>query len=171
MMRILLFIILISKSNSYFTGCPMDGCESTLSNFVDLTIDGFHENVKWRRIDLLKNDSRGCVSNGLSSIICVVDSGYASFNITNGELLWLIAIQTSEETETASLPIVNYEGFLIISNNTDSMLVNHDGKIQGVFNYEPILIPPLAGPFVTDDGQIIVADLVSVSCTFDTLFF
>ncbi|CAF3021047.1 unnamed protein product [Rotaria sp. Silwood2] len=139
----------------------MDGCESTLSGFVDIAVDGFDKDVKWRRTDLLTISSRGCISNALSSLICAVDVGYVSLNMTNGQLLWIIPLESREKTEIASLPIVNYEGFLITANNTRCMLVDPQGVVRGIFNYEPVLIPPLAGPFVTDDGQIIVADLVS----------
>ncbi|CAF0827108.1 unnamed protein product [Rotaria sordida] len=161
MKLLILIILIISTSNGYFTGCPMDGCESTLSGFVDVAVDGFDEDVKWRRTDLLTISSRGCVSNGLSSLICAVDVGYVSINMTNGQLLWIIPLKIRGKTETASLPIVNYKGFSIIANNTQCALIDPQGVARGIFNYEPILIPPLAGPFVTDDGQIIVADLVS----------
>ncbi|CAF3681555.1 unnamed protein product [Rotaria socialis] len=160
-MKLLILIVMIIYSHGYFTGCPMDGCESTLSHFVDIAVDGFDKNTKWQRSDLLTNSSRGCVSNGLSSLICSVDVGYVSINITNGELLWSITLEIKERTETASLPVVNYEGFMIIANNTRCTLVDPQGVIRGVFDYTPMLIPPLAGPFVTDDGQIVVADLIS----------
>jgi hypothetical protein len=146
----------------------MDGCESTLSGFVDVAVDGFDKNVKWRRIDLSISSSRGCVSNGESSLICAVDIGYVSLNITNGRLLWYIALESGEKIETASLPVVNYRGFLIIANSTRCTLVNPQGDVAGIFNYYPTLIPPLAGPFVTDDGYIMVADSVSVSLEYLT---
>lgn len=162
-MNRLILMLMISICNGYFTGCPMDGCESTLSGFVDINVVGFDEYAKWQRTDLLTTSSRGCISNGESALICAVDMGYISINMTNGELLWFIALETRHTVEPASLPIVNYEGFMIIANNTKCSLINPHGVVVGVFDYQPILISPLAGPFVTDDGQIVVADLVSVS--------
>lgn len=145
-----------------FYGCPMDGCESTLSGYVDLRVNGFDQNLQWHRADLLTKASRGCVSNVLSSFICAIDIGYASINVSNGQVLWTLAVQPEEETVTLSLPVINYEGLSIIANSTQCTLLNPKGGIGGIFNYIPGLIPPLAGPFVTDDGQIIVADLNSV---------
>jgi hypothetical protein len=162
-MKFFILIMIISSADGIFYGCPMDGCESTLSGYVDIRVDGFDKEVQWQRMDLLNNATRGCVSNGLSSIICAVDVGYVSINVTNGQLLWSIAIQPDERTVTTSLPIINYQGFSIVANSTQCMLIEPQGDIRGTFSYIPQLIPPLAGPFVTDDGQIIVADLTSVS--------
>jgi len=141
----------------------MDGCDSTLSGFVDIHVDGFDKDVQWRRTDLLNNTSRGCVSNGVGTLICAVDIGYVAINVTNGQLLWSIALNTEERKVPASLPVINYEGFSIIANSTQCTLTDPQGVMVGTFNYDPKLIPPLAGPFVTDDGQIVVADLNSVS--------
>jgi hypothetical protein len=162
-MKLLILAFMISSSSGYFTGCPMDGCESTLSGFVDLAVDGFDEHVKWQRTDLLTISSRGCVSNDQSSVLCAVDTGYVSINVTNGQSLWFIVLEIKEKSVAASLPILNYQGFSIIANSTRCTLVDTRGIISGTFDYEPMLIPPLAGPFITDDGQIIVADSVSVS--------
>lgn len=162
-MKLLILIVMISSSQCYFTGCPMDGCESTLSGFVDVGVGGFDENAKWRRMDLITSTSRGCVSNGQSSLICALDIGYVSVNITNGQLLWYIALDRVEKTEATSLPVVNYQGYSIIANSTRCVLINPQGVVAGIFNYLPMLIPPLAGPFVTNGGQIVVADLVTVS--------
>ena len=161
-----LFLLILITCNGVagdFYGCPMDGCESTLSGYVDLHVGGFDKDLQWHRTDLLNKASRGCVSNILSSFICAIDVGYASINVTNGQLLWTLAVQSEEETDALSLPVINYEGFSIIANSTQCTLVNPQGTIGGIFDYIPSLIPPLAGPFVTDDGQIIVADLHSVS--------
>ncbi|CAF1073696.1 unnamed protein product [Adineta steineri] len=152
---------MISTSSGYFTGCPMDGCETTLSGFVDLSVDKFNEHVEWQRTDLLTISSRGCISNEQTSLICAVDTGYVSINATNGQILWSIPLDIEEKTIAVSLPVINYQGFLIIANSTRCTLINPQGAIVGIFNYIPRLIPPLAGPFVTDDGQIIVADSVS----------
>lgn len=155
---------MISSSSCSFNGCPMDGCDGALSGFVDININGFDKDVQWRRTNLLNNNiSRGCVSNGIFSLICAVDIGYVSLNVTNGELLWSIALEAQEIPVTASLPVINYQGYSIIANNTQCALINPQGVIVGTFNYNPILLPPLAGPFVTDGGQIIVADSNSVS--------
>ena len=165
MMKLFIFMMMISSSSGNFYGCPMDGCESTLSGYVDIPIDGYRGDVKWQRTDLLNNASRGCVSNGLFGIICAVDAGYVSINVTNGQLLWLLPLEIEEETVTVSLPIINYQGFSIIANGTRCTLIEPQGEIGGTFEYIPNLIAPLAGPIVTDDGQIIVADLTSVSFT------
>ncbi len=162
-MKFLILVVMISSIGGDFNGCPMDGCDSTLSGFVDIHVDGFDKDVQWRRTDLLNSTSRGCVSNALYSLLCAVDVGYVSINVTNGQLLWSITVETKESMEAASLPVVNYQGFSIIANSTRCTLINPDGTIVGTFNYIPQLISPLAGPFVTDDGQIIVADLTSVS--------
>ena len=63
---------------------------------------------------------------------------------------------------TTSLPIVNYAGFVIIANSSQCTLINPLGELVGTFNYIPPLIPPVAGPFITQDGQILVADAKSV---------
>ncbi|UJR34203.1 hypothetical protein I4U23_021609 [Adineta vaga] len=161
-MELLVFVLMIiSNSHGYFTGCPMDGCESTLSGFVDIDVNRLNERVEWQRTDLLTNPSRGCVSNGESSLICAVDVGYVSINVTNGQLLWSIPLDLEEKTIAESLPVVNYQGFLIIANSTQCTLIDPQGEVAGIFGYIPQLIAPLAGPFVTNDGQIIVADLVS----------
>ncbi len=154
---------MISSIDGLFNGCPMDGCESTLSGFVDIQVDGFHKDVQWRRTDLLNNISRGCVSNALRSLICTVDIGYASINITNGELLWSIALEPEERTVAATLPVITYQGYSIIANSTRCTLIDPQGGIVGSFNYYPTLIPPLAGPFLIEAGQIVVADSTSVS--------
>jgi hypothetical protein len=162
-MKVLILVMMICSSGGSFTGCLMDGCENTLSSFVDIAIDGFNDHVEWQRTDLLTSPSRGCVSNGLSLLICAVDMGYVSINATNGQLLWSIGLDTEEKTIAASLPIVNFQGFSIVANSTRCTLIDPQGGILGTFDYNPLLVPPLAGPFVTDDGQIIVADLISVS--------
>ncbi len=162
-MKFFILITIISSVRSDFYGCPMDGCESTLSGYVDIHVDGFDKTVQWQRTDLLHNATRGCVSNALSTVICALDIGYVSINVTNGQLLWLLDVEIEEGTITTSLPVVNYQGFSIIANNTQCTLVNPQGGIGGIFEYSPRLIPPLAGPFITDDGQIVVADLTSVS--------
>lgn len=169
-MKLFLFILMTCNSIlGEFYGCPMDGCESTLSGYVDLGVDGFDKALQWHRTDLLNTASRGCVSNILSSFICAIDIGYASINVSNGQLLWTLAVQSEEETDPLSLPVINYEGFSIIANSTQCTLLKPEGAIGGIFNYIPRLIPPLAGPFVTDDGQILVADLNSVSFDYMTL--
>ncbi|CAF0765861.1 unnamed protein product [Adineta steineri] len=160
-MNLLILFLIISTSNGYFTGCPMDGCETTLSGFVDLNADKFNEHVEWQRTDLLTISSRGCISNEQTSLICAVDVGYVSINATNGQILWSIPLDIEEKTIAVSLPVINYQGFLIIANSTRCTLINPQGAIVGIFNYIPLLIPPLAGPFVTNDGQIIVADSIS----------
>jgi hypothetical protein len=162
-MKLLILLAMICSSGGIFNGCPLDGCERTLSGFVDIHVDGFDKDVEWRRTDLLNNTSRGCVSNGLYSLMCAVDMGYISINVTNGHLLWSIPLEIEEKTVAASLPIINYQGYSLIANGTRCTYIDPDGAILGTFNYEPKLIPPLAGPFVTDEGQIIVADLTSVS--------
>ena len=154
------FIVVITGD---FTGCPMDGCESSLSHFVDLSIERFDQQVQWRRMDLVTKSTRGCISNDRSSVLCVVDVGYASINLTSGQPIWFVELDTEEKSDAASLPVINYAGFAIIANNTRCTLINPQGSIAGTFNYTPRLIGAVAGPFVTDDGQIIIADLVSVS--------
>lgn len=146
-----------------FTGCPMDGCDSPLSHFVDLSIEGFDQQVQWRRTDLLTKTTRGCISNDRSSVLCAVDVGYVSINLTDGQPIWFVELETEEKAEPASLPVINYAGFSIIANSTRCTLINPQGNIAGVFDYTPRLLGALAGPFVTDDGQIIIADSVSVS--------
>ena len=141
----------------------MDGCESTLSHFVDLSIDGFHTPLQWSRTDLIKQASRGCVSNDQSSLICTLDGQYASINVTNGQVRWSIYLKPQRELITYSLPIINYAGFSIIANDSQCTLIDPQGSIVGTFEYQPILKTLLAGPIITDDGQIIVADAISVS--------
>ncbi len=75
--------------------------------------------------------------------------GYVSINITNGRLLWHIAVKRVETMDAISLPIAYYGGYLIIANSTGCVVINPQGVVSGVFNYNPKLIPPLAGPFVT----------------------
>ncbi len=72
-----------------------------------------------------------------------------SINITNGRLLWHIAVKRVETMDAISLPIAYYGGYLIIANSTGCVVINPQGVVSGVFNYNPKLIPPLAGPFVT----------------------
>lgn len=162
---LMMMMTMIFSSSADFYGCPMDGCESTLNGYVDLRVAGFAKEWQWQRTDLLDNASRGCVSNSFSSVVCAVDVGYVSINVTNGQLLWSFAVQPEEGTMTLSLPVINYQGLLIVANSSVCTLLDAQGAIRGTFNYLPKLIPPLAGPLVTDDGQIIVADLNSVRMT------
>lgn len=140
----------------------MDGCESPLNHFVDLPIDSFDRELQWKRTDILQKSTRGCISNDQSTILCAVDTGYASINVTNGQTLWTMDLNGEAPTTTISLPIVNYAGFSIIANSSRCTLLSPDGAIGGTFDYTPKLIPPLAGPVITEDGQIIVADAKSV---------
>jgi hypothetical protein len=159
----IVFAFFISVITGDFTGCPMDGCESSLSHFVDLSIERFDKQLQWRRTDLVTKSTRGCIANDRSSVLCVVDVGYASINLTNGQPIWFVQLDTEEKSEAASLPVINNAGFSIIANNTRCTLINPEGNIAGTFNYTPRLLGAVAGPFVTDDGQIIIADSVSVS--------
>ena len=160
---LIVLMMMISSASCNFNGCPMDGCESTLSGYVDIHVDGFGKNVQWQRTDLLQNATRGCVSNAVSTVICALDIGYVSINVTNGQLLWSVNVENDEGVTITSLPIVNYRGYSIIANSTQCALTDPQGGNAGTFTYIPRLIPPLAGPFVTDDGHIVVADLNSVS--------
>jgi hypothetical protein len=162
-MKLVILLVMISSIDGLFNGCPMDGCDSTLSGFVDIQVDGFDKDVQWRRTDLLSNISRGCVSNALDSPICTVDIGFASINITNGDLLWSIALEPEERTEATELPVITYQGYSIIANSTRCTLIDPQGAIVGSFNYNPTLISPLAGPSLIEAGQIVVADSTSVS--------
>ena len=161
-MKLTLFCVLIFSSDAYFTGCPMDGCDSALTGFVDVSIDGFAEHVEWQLADLVTAPTRGCVSNERSSLLCAIDQGYASINVTDGQLLWSISLDVEQSRTPASLPVLNNAGFSIIANSTRCSLISPQGRVAGTFDYEPTLIAPLAGPFVTDDGQIVVADSFSV---------
>ena len=162
-MKLTLVCVLILTSDAYFTGCPMDGCDSALTGFVDLSIDGFADHVEWQLTDLITTSTRGCVSNEQSTLLCAIDEGYASINVTNGELLWTIPLDVEQSRTPASLPVLNHAGFSIIANRTRCSLISPRGHVTGTFDYEPMLIGSLAGPFVTDDGQIVVADSLSVS--------
>lgn len=162
-MKLLIIYLLISINDAYFTGCPMDGCENTLSHFVDLPIHSFHSDIAWHRTDLLRKETRGCISNDQSSVICSTDSGFSSINADDGQIRWSIDFQSDSNTDTYSLPVINYAGYSIIANYSHCTLIDPNGSIGGTFLYQPILQGPLAGPFVTVDGQIIVADSISVN--------
>lgn len=162
-MKLFVVALMICGIVGDFTGCPMDGCESTLSGFVDISVSNFNEHIEWQRTDLLATSTRGCVSNEQTSLLCALDSGYGAFNVTNGQLLWLVGVEAEKGATAVSLPVVNYQGYAIIANSSGCILVNPGGDVVGTFAYLPSLIPPLAGPFVTNDGQIIVADSISVS--------
>ena len=172
MTSLILFVVFcVSRINSDFTGCPIDGCGSSLNHFVDLSIAKFNREIQWKRTDLLRKPTRGCVANDQSTILCAVDQRYVSINITNGEILWSIDLQDEERTNTTSLPIVNYAGFVILANSSQCTLINPLGDLVGTFNYIPPLVPPLAGPLITQDGQILVADAKSVCSFFSTVVF
>lgn len=170
-LSLLSLLLMLFNSSDAFDGCPMDGCDRTLSGFVDINVNGFNPNVEWRRTDLLNHTSRGCVSNGMYSVICAVDTGYVSINITNGELIWSITLNSEEKSMEIPLPVVNYQGYSIIANDTRCALINPQGEIVGTFNFHPKLISPLAGPFVTDNSQIVVGDLNAVSYKYFNLSF
>lgn len=160
-MKLFVLIWLISYVSCSYFGCPMDGCDSSLSSFVDININGFNKDIQWQYTNLINKTTRGCVSNSRSSLICVIDDGYVGLNITNGQILWSVTIDNDQTSESAALPIVNRIGYSIIANSSRCTLIDPDGNIVGTFNYSPELQSPLAGPFVTNDGQIIVADSVS----------
>ena len=136
-MKLLILICVISTINCSFFGCPMDGCDRSLSSFVDVNISQFDRNVFWQRTDLLNKTTRGCVSNSGSSLICSIDNGYVGVNITNGQILWLVPMKIDERSDVASLPIVNFNGYSIIANSSGCTLINAVGDIIGTFNYNP----------------------------------